>query len=255
MSYSAHDVLESAYDHTLVCELVDAYEEAKRNYFLGGHRLSAVEGGRFCEAAYRLLESITRSSFTPLGANLDTEKVANRLSMLSASDFPKSVRIYVPRALRIVYDIRNNRDAAHLADGIDPNLQDSTLVISVLDWVVAEFVRLSGKADANVAQQLVSDLVTRKYPVVQIFDDRPKVLRADLRASQVVLVLLYYAGSAGVSRAELGTWIPDSMKANLRRTIRELDKKTLVHTGQDRVLITRTGQRLVESENMLELLG
>lgn len=57
----------------LVKELLDAHEEARRNFYLGGLRLSAVEGGRFCEAAFRLLEHTTFGKYTPLGKQLDTE--------------------------------------------------------------------------------------------------------------------------------------------------------------------------------------
>jgi hypothetical protein len=252
---SVRSVLESTYDLTLVRELLEAYEEAKRSYFLGGHRLSAVEGGRFCEAAYRILQSMTMTTFTPLGAILDTEKVARQLNALRAADFPKSVRIYLPRALRIVYDIRNSRDAAHLADGIDPNLQDAALVVSVLDWVLAEFVRLSSRVPADVAQRLVTTVVTRKYPVVQTFDNRPKVLRTDLRAGDVVLVLLYHIGSEGVPVSDLSQWVPTTMKANLRRTLRTLETKALVHQYHDRAVITRAGERHVETGNLLELPG
>lgn len=39
--------LASKLDATLVKELLDAHAEAKRNFYLGGLRLSAVEGGRF----------------------------------------------------------------------------------------------------------------------------------------------------------------------------------------------------------------
>ena len=42
-------------DAKLVDELLDGHAEAKRNYWLGGLRLSAVEAGRFCEAAFRIL--------------------------------------------------------------------------------------------------------------------------------------------------------------------------------------------------------
>src|ERR1035437_1984952 len=42
-------------DAGLTDELLAAYQEAKRNFYLGGLRLSAVEGGRLCEAAFRLL--------------------------------------------------------------------------------------------------------------------------------------------------------------------------------------------------------
>lgn len=253
MNQSVQEVLEAAFGEPLINELLEAYTEAKRNYLLGGHRLSAVEGGRFCEAAYRILQATTGQNVTPLGDSLETERVAKDLQRLPAADYPKSVRIYVPRALRVVYDIRNNRDAAHLADGIDPNLQDATLVVSVLDWVLAEFVRLSGKTSADIAQRLVSDLVTRRYPAIQGFESGPKVLRTDLRAGEVVLALLYHSGADGALLPDLMRWVPAPMQSNLRRTIQNLDSKALAHRDGRRVQITRAGERYVETRSLLEL--
>lgn len=250
MSESVNSVLQKAYDAALVKELLAAYEEAKNNYYLGGHRLSAVEGGRFCEAAYRILEHATKGSFTPLGNNLDTEKVAKDLGNLPTATFTKSLRIYIPRALRIVYDIRNSRDAAHLADGIDPNIQDATLVVSVLDWVLAEFIRLSGAVSADAAQALVEGLVTRKIPIIQSFDGFPKVLRTDLRASDFILVLLYHVDSGGALESELMQWVPSTMKKNLRRTLGALEAKALVHQEGETVQITNTGKKLVETKGL-----
>jgi hypothetical protein len=40
--------LKARFPDKLVGELLSAYQEAKHNFFLGGLRLSAVEGGRFC---------------------------------------------------------------------------------------------------------------------------------------------------------------------------------------------------------------
>ena len=141
--------LRNSLDASLVHELIEAYVEAKRNFYLGGLRLSEVEGGRFCEAAFRLLQAITTGKFVPLGKHLDTEKLISQLAALPMSSHSESIRIHIPRALRIVYDVRNKRDAAHLADGIDPNIQDATLVVSTLDWVLAEFVRLYHTVGAN----------------------------------------------------------------------------------------------------------
>lgn len=253
MIADAREILESAYDRKLVGKLLQAYSEAKRNYLLGGHKLSEVEGGHFCEAAYRILEYMADGGFTPIGVILNTEKVAKRLAALPAAGYPKSVRVYLPRALRVVYDIRNNRAVGHIADGIDPNLQDATLVVSVLDWVVAELIRLSGKATADGAQQLVDDLVTRKYPSVQVFRDEPRVVRADLRAGEVVLVLLYHVGSGGTTFQNLREWVPSTMGKNLKRTIDVLDGKALVHRSREHLFITRVGEKVVEDRKLLEL--
>src|SRR5437879_1481412 len=128
-----------SFDAKLADELLEAHSKAKENFYLGGMRLSAVEGCRFCEAAFRILQQITAGSFDPIGKQIDSEGIINRLSKIPTGAAPDSIRLHIPRALRVVYDIRNKRDAAHLADDIDPNLQDATLVASMLDWVLAEF--------------------------------------------------------------------------------------------------------------------
>ncbi len=65
---------------------------------------------------------------------------------------------------RAVADLtrQDTRDAAHLADGIDPNIQDATLVISVLDWVLAEFVRIYHGVPAQAAQVIIESLSSRE---------------------------------------------------------------------------------------------
>lgn len=240
-------------DVTLVDELLDAYEEAKTNHYLGGLRLSAVEGGRFCEAAFRLLQQRAFGTFDALGTQLKADGVAQDLANLPNGSQPDSVRLHIPRALRVVYDVRNNRDVAHLADGIDPNMQDAGLVIGVLDWVLAEFVRLHHNVTADEAQRVVNDLVTRKAPVVQDFDGFLKVLRADLAASARLLVLLYQCGGMGATFDQLSEWVKPTMRANLRRTLDTLvHDRSWVHQSDRRYTITGTGQQEVERRGWLD---
>ena len=235
----------------LVDELLAAYADAKGNYYLGGLRLSAVEGGRFCEAAFRMLQHRSLDEYEPLGRPLDTDRVIARLINLPCSAQPDAVRLHIPRALRMVYDIRNRRDAAHLADDIDPNLQDATFVVGVLDWVLAEFVRLYHNVDADEAQRIVADLVTRAAPAIQDFDGFLKVLRADIGASDFCLLILSQRGSRGAAYEELDAWVRAKMRANLRRTLTGLvDEKLYAHYDGGRYYITRTGQQHVERERL-----
>ncbi len=244
--------LTASLNDQLVDEMLSAHQEAKRNYYLGGLRLSAVEGGRFCEAAFRLLQQITTGSFEPLGTQLNTDGLIRTLSNIPNGQHPDSVRLHLPRALRMVYDIRNKRDNAHLADGIDPNLQDAGLVVAVLDWALAEFVRLYHSVPANVAQRTVDSIVTRAAPAIEDFDGFLKVLRTDLGASDFVLLLLYQRGPEGAKYAELESWARPSMRRNLSRTLRGLvDHKALVHRDGERFRITRTGQQHVKSKRLM----
>lgn len=245
--------LASALPPKLVDELLAAHGEAKRNWYLGGLRLTEVEGGRFCEAAFRLLEWITAGSFTALNTTLDAEALGKRLANLPRGSHPDAVRLHIPRALRLVYDIRNNRDAAHLADGIDPNVQDATLVTGTIDWVLAEFLRLYHGVSADEAQKLVDEIVTRAVPAVQDFSGFPKVLRTGLSASEYCLVLLYHRSPEGVTFQQLTDWVKPGMRANLRRTLGRLENlKAQIHSSGQGYFITRSGQAFVEASHLLE---
>jgi hypothetical protein len=245
--------LSSSLPPKLIDELLEAHSEAKRNLYLGGLRLSEVEGGRFCEAAFRLLEQITKVSFTPLGKQLDTEKLILFLANLPSASHPDAIRIHIPRALRLVYDIRNKRDAAHLADGIDPNLQDALLVCSVIDWVLAEFIRLYHNVTADVAHQLVNQIVTRAVPVVQDFNGFLKVLKPNLAVSDHCLVLLYHRGNQGATFDEMINWVRPSMRTNLGRTLSILaDGKDLIHFNGNTYFITFLGQKQVEIRHLID---
>ncbi len=243
--------LKKHFDTKLVDELLAAHQDAKRNFFLGGLRLSAVEGGRFCEAAFRMLQQATTGKFTPLNKSLDTKKIIADLANVPSTNAPDSIRLHIPRALRVVYDVRNNRDTAHLADGIDPNLQDATLVASNLDWVLAEFVRLYHGISADEAQRIVDGLVSRKVPAVEDFDGFLKVLRPKAKVRDYLLLVLYERATQGASYQELQSWVRPSMRANLRRTLNGLvHNDALIHEGDGRFYLTKLGFAEVERRNL-----
>lgn len=231
----------------LVDELLAAYQQAKENFYSGGLRLSAVEGGRFCEAALRLLEFVTTNKFTDLNRQLDADKLILSLKDIPTVQQPASVRLHIPRAIRVVYDIRNSRDNAHLADGIDPNLQDATLVVSILDWVMAEFVRLYHNVSANEARDIIEALVVRRAPVIEDFDGFKKVLNPNLQASAYVLVILYECGQMGATFQELSSWVRPKMRRNLGRTLDQLvHDRAFVHDAENKFIITKSGIAEVE---------
>jgi hypothetical protein len=243
--------LKAKFDTKVVDELLSAYQEAKHNFLLGGLRLSAVEGGRFCEGAMRILQQATTGRFTPLGQLIDSDRLFQQLRELPRGTQPDSIRLNIPRVLRVIYDIRNVRDTAHLADDIDPNLQDATLVISNIDWVLAEFVRLYHDVDADEAQIIVDGLVVRAVPAVQDFDGFLKVLRPDLQASPYVLLILYECGTRGASLGELETWVRPTMRSNLKATLRRLvHDKAFVHDDGSRFQLTKLGIREVEKKKL-----
>ncbi|WP_163768344.1 hypothetical protein [Mycolicibacterium parafortuitum] len=232
-------------------DLLDAYTEAKRRFHLDDLRPSAVEGGRFSEAAFRILQWQTTGAFTPLGATLT--KVPTLVNQLeNQTHAPDSVRFHIPRTLRAIYDIRNKRNIAHLADGIDPNRQDATFIIHSMDWVLAELVRLYHSVTADVAQTLIEDLVAKEIPAMQMFDGFPVFLK-DMSQPDQVMTLLYWRGATGASRPELLDWMSaKSAKSNMSSTLTRLKQKHYLHDDGSLIRITIAGEQYVETKKLIE---
>lgn len=233
----------------LVDEVLNAFAEAKRRFYRDDLRPSEIEGGRFSEAVFRILQWATTQTYTSIGKTLPS--VPTLIDTLEKAQGTDSVRLHIPRTLRLIYDVRNKRDVAHLADGIDPNQQDASLVVRNMEWVLAELVRLFHSVSPTEAHGMIADLVSKDVPLIQVFDGFPRVLK-QLRASDHLLVLLYWRGSDGATFEELQAWVRLVMRANLRRTLSTLDKKDLLHLQGDKYLLTHLGESDVEKRRLLE---
>ena len=237
----------------LADEVVEQYLETKRRFHLDDHRPTAVEGGRFCEAVTRVVEHALFGKYTALGKSLPGLDAKRLSSFFQAQHQHASLRVHLPKALYLVYGIRNQRDAAHLGDGIDPNLQDATLVVGALDWMMAELVRIFHTVSPSDAHRIITDLVTREVPVVEEIDGQP-VCSRDLGVSDLALVFLYRAGrDGGLAITTLQAQMRHGDRSNLTKAVRRLDEKGLVllHPETKRAHITSKGMRDVETRNLL----
>ena len=123
------DQLLKTYPQELVDSILDSYTQLAENFMRSKIRPSEVEGGRFCEATIRMLQYKTTGTYTPMGTSLNLDTEINVLRNLPATSFDDSIRLHIPRTIRVIYDIRSKRDSAHLGN-INPNLMDGTLVIN-----------------------------------------------------------------------------------------------------------------------------
>jgi hypothetical protein len=125
------------------------------------------------------------------------------------------------------------------------------MVMSSLDWVLAELVRIYHGVTANEAQKIIESLVTRLVPAVEDFDGFLKVLKPELRVSEYVLLILYARGKEGASYDEIESWVQPKMRANLRRALTALvDDKAFVHQAKGKYVLTRLGIPEVETKRL-----
>ncbi len=256
MLFDIRKQLISALDSQLVDALFKAYNELKNQYYLGKHKPSELEGAHFAEVVIRMLQYITTGAYTPLGVSLPKFDLREqeRYSQLPSENFPDSVRIHIPRALLAIYGIRHRRGVGHVGGDINPNLSDSTFIVTTCDWILAELLSLYYTSSLDEAQKLVDSLVERKVPLVEDFDGYLKILDPKLSVSHKILVLLYCRGKEGASISELRHWIKTKSSSHIPTTIETLQhQKGYVHRDDSRCFITRTGIIFVEKNIPLSL--
>jgi len=219
-------------DAALAKALLDRHDELKQNYFLGKHGPAELEAGKFAEAGFRVLQSLTGGTIcvTPIGTPLPkTPELLQNLAKLPSKDFDDSIRIHIPRVLQAVYDVRNRRGVGHLPGKINPNLADATLVMTACDWVLAELIRVVWTDDIEKAQSIVDALVQRRVPLVYDADGILRVLDTSLSYRNQALVLLYFKHPDWMEDAELQASLEYSNPSQFRnRDLRAMHKNRLI---------------------------
>jgi hypothetical protein len=235
----------------LVDYLLTAYIEIKENYILGKHEPSELNGGKLVEACYRIIEFETKTTFTPVGVHTpDMIGKLRALEQLPSSSANESYRIHIPRALTMIYNIRNKRGVGHLGGDVNPNFTDSTLISVCSDWILAELLRIYYNCSLNDAQKIVDSIVVRPSFLIHKITDIKRVLNPKLKHKDQVLVLLASEYPSFVTDNQLISWIEPKSKATfLNSVIKKLHSDRLIeYTPDKKCVILPTGLKYVENK-------
>jgi hypothetical protein len=126
-----------------------------------------------------------------------------------------------------LYEIRNNRNVGHVGGDVDPDFMDSSAVVSMASWILAELVRVFHSVSTAEAQTIVSELVERRLPLVWRSGDIRRVLKPELPLRSQVLLLLA-SSSTKVHADQLLKWTGYKRKAYFTRLLRQLHDARLV---------------------------
>jgi hypothetical protein len=234
----------------LADRLIAEYDEILKRFASGDHRPTELSGGRFAEAAFRVCQAACRLRVTPIGKQLPrSDLLCFQLENVPASQADESYRIHVPRALRTIYDFRNKRDVAHLGTAVSPNFPDSSLVIAVSGWVLAEFVRLTFNCSPGEAQLIVDSLADRRIPLVWQQGDIIRVLDTSLGFREKTLAILYHLDPLHPSERQLFEAVEYSSLGKYRDNIlHPLHEDALIDHRNGIIILLPTGKRIVERD-------
>lgn len=236
----------------LANELISSYREIARNYFERRWEPSELNGGKFCEIVYTILDGATSGTFHTTAKKpsnmLDACRLLETRPANTARVGDRSLRILLPRLLPFVYEIRNNRGVGHVGGDVNPNHEDAEAVLSAATWAMAELVRIFHGVTLAEAQVLVESLVQKKHPLVWSVGEVKRVLSPSMKTTDQVLVLLY-SETGWVASKTLSAWVEYSSPTMFKtRALDPLHHSRLIeHDAKNgKACITPLGMKAVE---------
>jgi len=239
--------LQASLPGDILTELFNEYRFIKQQFFLNKFRPTELNGGRFAECVLRLLEFVDTGGYTPFGTQLNSENIINRLP--HNTQLPNTIKFFIPRLTRVILDVRNKRDVAHVGGEVNPNYSDSLFIVHSVDWILTEIVRHYYSCSIDQAAAIVSTINENQVPIIDDIDGFIRVLDTSLKAPDKVLIILYSKQPEKVTEQNLRTWIEYKNSTNFRNDILlALHKEALVHYEKGVCSLTRKGILYVEQK-------
>lgn len=236
--------------------LIDSYNEILKNYRERRWEPSELNGGKFCEVVYTILKGYVDGIFPSKPSKPQNMVDACRsFERLSPNNFPRSIRIQIPRMLIALYEIRNNRGVGHTGGDVDPNHMDANAVIYMSKWILAELIRVFHNVDIKTASSTVDIIVERLLPVIWEVNGKIRVLNTKLTMKEKSMVILYYSVKS-INESSLVEWVEHSNTSAFRRDVlRKLHKDKLIEYDDKRrtITISPKGINFVEESINLDI--
>jgi hypothetical protein len=226
-----------------VDEILKYYNASISDFRLDKYAECIVDAGKVAEAVLKCFHYLRTQEV------VDAVRVEQEVIQLeNCTSLSDSERMTIPRTLRLIYEHRNRRGAAH-NNSFNPNQMDAVLVIAELKWVLGELARLYLTSDSDEAQRLVTNLLARDLPLVEEIDGAYLILLPDLPARIQLEILLYRHYPNRCQFKDLVAWIGNAhSESNIRVTLSNLKKKALAHENQDGWRLTESGLKEAISE-------
>jgi hypothetical protein len=233
--------------------LLDDYQEIKQQFFLKKFQPSELNGARFCESVLRLIEYLDSGQYTDFGRQLGTDPIIRRVE--NNTTLPDTLRFLIPRLTRVVLDVRNKRDVAHVGGEVNANFSDALFVTHSADWILTELVRHYYSCPIEEAKRIVTSLNQVRIPVVADVDGFLRVQNTKLDTKDKTLVLLYHKQPSKVNDSDLSKWIRYQNISRYKTAIlKKLDDEALIHYEGGSCTLLEKGILYVEKNIPLDLL-
>ncbi|MCW6007780.1 hypothetical protein K1W54_25000 [Micromonospora sp. CPCC 205371] len=234
---------------TLRAELLTEFQKITTNYREQHWEATELDGGRFSEVAYTILNGYLGGGSYPPGASKpqNFEDSCRKLAQADKNTYSRSARLLIPRVLVALYDVRNNRGVGHVGGDVSANHMDAEYVLHSAQWVMAEFVRIFHGTDVETATAIVDALVERTVPLIWQVDEARRILDPGMSLEAGTLLLLHSSTTPLTDRA-LAKDLEQDRLGNYKRVLRRLHAARMVEYNEATGVVTLSpvGIRRVE---------
>lgn len=238
----------------LRADLLRAFQEIVSNYREHRWEPSELNGGKFCEAVYTVIEGYLAGSYPPRVRKPNRFPDACLALEAKYASVPnsRSPRILIPRMMVGLYDIRNNRGVGHAGGDVDPNQMDATVVLYTSKWLMAELVRMLHTATTEEATSVVEELMERELAWVWSHKDVKRLLRTGLTWKQQVLVMMLSEPS-GVTESDLVRWLEHPKRSDFRsRVLTPMHRERLIEYDREAGTVRLLPPGVASAEQMVQ---
>jgi hypothetical protein len=221
------EILNGQLPDEVIGHIVSEYLHIKQQFILNNFLPTELNGGRFGESALRAIEFLDTGKYTAFGTQVPSEQIIR--SAANNTTLSETLRLFIPRTLRVIIDVRNKRDVGHPGGDVSPNFSDSLFIVGSCDWVLTEFVRHFYNCSINEASQIVKDINETKIPIVTELNGFIRVNSVSLSTPEKILVILYYKNPTCIQEKDLQKWLRYKNPTNFRKILIAMDKQALIH--------------------------
>lgn len=238
----------------IVTHLLDDYIEIKQNFAFRKFRPSELNGGRFAESIIRIIQHLDNPPYTPFGTQLpNTDSIVRRVENNTA--LHQSMRSFIPRLARILLDIRNRRDVAHVGGDVNPNVSDSIFISHTADWILTEILRIYYNCHIDTAKKIAESLNEFALPIIADVDGFVRVQNINLNFEEKTIAILYYKNPSKVYDQDLIKWTKYSNASTYKKKILgKLDKEAIIHYESGLCTLLPKGILYAEKNIPMDLL-
>jgi hypothetical protein len=215
--------------------LIEEYQHITQSYMERKWLPSELSGGRLCEIVYTVIDGFGQGAYASSPAK-PADFVSACRALEKNKNVPRSFQILIPRLLPALYEIRNNRGVGHVGGDVDPNHMDSTAVLALANWIMAELVRVFHNMTTDEAQKVVDVLAERRLPLVWQIGDVKRVLDPSIPLKDQIL-LLSCSSPTQILVADLHSWIEYENIKYFRSSLRDLHANRFIELSDNETCV------------------